>query len=169
MAPGKQYGVPTGYEQKLKRVIVRLGAELVDFNWDRHGGWVQFKLKGEIYQFDHSVAKAKAHGVKLQYGSDAFAQIVLALEDLARLSERGIYDLQVWVSGIKYLPPPKPLPWWAPVLGMDKTPTDEAEIKAAYRERAKVKHPDAGGSQAEFIELGRAQNEALAWLKEGSG
>ncbi|SHF53777.1 hypothetical protein SAMN02746089_02114 [Caldanaerobius fijiensis DSM 17918] len=38
--------------------------------------------------------KVKSRGIKLVYGLDAFAQIVLSLEDLARMVERGIYDLQ---------------------------------------------------------------------------
>ena len=48
--------------------------------------------------------------IKMAYGSDCFAQIVLSLEDLARMAERGIYELQTWLSGMQYLPPPVVVP-----------------------------------------------------------
>lgn len=97
--PKKQYGTADAYERKLNRVMERLGVESHNFNWDRWGCWIEFRLKGDLYRFDHSVDKARARGVELRYGSDAFAQVVLALEDLARMVERGIYELSTWVAG----------------------------------------------------------------------
>ena len=41
------------------------------------------------------------------------------------------------------------------VLGVDDDATAE-EIHAAYRKRAKTAHPDVGGSEEEFVELGTA-------------
>lgn len=41
---------------------------------------------------------------KKQY---AGAEVVLALEDLVRMIDRGIYDLSTWVAGMKYLLAPK--------------------------------------------------------------
>lgn len=167
MAQTKQYGSADDYEKKLERVMTRLGVERFDWNWDRHGCWVQFWYKGQMYQFDHSVQKAKDHGVNLRYGSDAFAQIVLALEELARMVERGIYDLQVWVEGMKYLPPPMQLPWFLTALQFERPPASEEEIKTRYRSLAKVAHPDGGGSEEQFKALTRAHDAAMQWLKEG--
>ena len=99
MATRKQYASPESYELKLERVIERMGATDYNYNWDRHGAWVEFRLKGQLYRFDHSVEKAQARGFKLTYGSDVFAQLVIALEDLARIAERGIYEIRTWLGG----------------------------------------------------------------------
>jgi len=47
------------------------------------------------------------------------------------------------------------------IIGLDRLPKDEAELNAVYRELAKKLHPDAGGSEAAFQELG----EAVEYLK----
>lgn len=174
MATGKIYSSADSYEKKLGRVMERFGIAKGDYDWnaDRHGAHVWFRYKGDIYRFEYTVAQATAKGEKVQYGSDAFARVVLTLEDLARMVERGIYDLQTWVSGMKFLPPPKATPWWIVALGLDGPqtepgPIDEARIRKAYREKAKTAHPDApGGSEEAFKTLTRAQEEGLAWLKE---
>ena len=36
-----------------------------------------------------------------------FAQLVKTLEDIARMVERGIYDLSTWIEGMKTLPSKK--------------------------------------------------------------
>ena len=102
MPAQKQYASLEFYEKKLAKVMARFGIESDNYDWDcnRTGCWVQFWYKGSLYRFEHSVQNAQEHGHKLSYGSDAFAQVVLALEDLARLVDRGIYDLQDWVAGM---------------------------------------------------------------------
>lgn len=160
----KLYADVDHYERKLHRVMERLGAELVGWNCDRYGCWVQFRYKGELYQFDHSVQKAQARGINLHYGSDCFAQVVLALEDLARIVERGIYDLSTWVSGLKALPPVVEVPSFFRVLGFTEIPADVEEVKARYRSLAKQLHPDAGGSAEDFQALKRAAEQAIQWF-----
>ena len=81
------------YESKLKRVMERLGITKYNYNWDRFEAWIEFTYKGTLYRFEHSVEKARKNGISLSYGSDAFAQLVLSLEDIARMTERGIYEL----------------------------------------------------------------------------
>ena len=100
----KQYAEPAAYEAKLEKVMARLGVEQYDYDWSRFECWVSFTYKGQLYRFSHSVQNAQEHGVNIKYGSDVFAQVVLSLEDLARMVERGIYDLGTWVAGMKYLP-----------------------------------------------------------------
>jgi len=154
------------YESKLSRVMDRFGATDVDYNWDRHGCWVQFRLKGELYRFDHSIEKAKAHGVDIVYGSDAFAQVVLALEDLARIAERGIYELSTWVTGMKYLPPVVEVPTFFRQMGFTEIPAGAEDVRDRYRTLAKQLHPDAGGTTDAFKALQRASEQAMKWFDE---
>jgi hypothetical protein len=169
MAVSKQYAEPKSYEGKLARVMERFGVaeKDYDYNFDRHGAWVGFFYRGQYYRFDHSVENAAKHGIKVNYGSDIFAQIVLSLEDLARMIERGIYDLQVWVAGLKALPPARAavLPWWAATLELKGLPATADEVNAQYRELAKLRHPDGGGTNNEMAELNRARDEALLALE----
>lgn len=160
----KQYGDPSGYEKKLDKIMERFQATECNYNYDRHGCWVEFRYKGNLYRFEHSIEKAKAKGIDLVYGSDAFAQVVLALEDLARMAERGIYDLQVWLEGMKFLPPVVEIPSFFKFLGFDRIPTDREEVKDRYRTLAKQMHPDTGGNQEDFKTLQKASEQAMKYL-----
>jgi len=160
----KQYKNVDFYEQKLSRVMERLGVEKYNFSWDRWSCYVEFYYKGSLYRFEHSVAKANLNGIDLKYGSDAFAQVVLALEDLARMVERGIYDLQVWVQGMRYIPPPVKIPEFFRFLGFDQIPKEE-QVRERYRQLAKKLHPDAGGLESDFLKLKQAVEQALAYLQ----
>lgn len=51
------------------------------------------------------------------------------------------------------------------VLGMAPT-KNEAAISEKYREMAKVKHPDVGGSHEEMNELNEARKDALEYCKQ---
>jgi hypothetical protein len=163
-AAQKQYGPPTGYEKKLCKTMERLKVTQFDWNWDRHAAWITFMYKGENFRLDHSVENAKEHGETIRYGSDAFAQLVLAVEDLARIAKRGIYDLQTWVAGLKFLPAPVQLPECIRILGFDRIPSSADEVKARFLELAKRHHPDAGGDAEEFKRVNRAQEAALEYL-----
>lgn len=163
--PKKQYKRAGVYEQKLGRVMERLGVEKYNFSWDRTSCYVEFQYKGNLYRFEHSVEKAHQRGFDLRYGSDAFAQVVLALEDLARMTERGIYDLQVWVQGMRYFPPPVEVPEFFRFLGFDQIPEEE-QVRERYRQLAKRMHPDVGGHMSDFLKLKQAVEQALAYLQE---
>lgn len=165
MAASKQYGSADQYEKKLDKVMERFGVKEHNFNWDRFGCWIEFRYKGQLYRFDHSVEKAKAKGVTLRYGSDAFAQLVLALEDLARIAERGIYDLQAWVEGMKFLPPVIEIPSFFKYMGFTAIPADVAEVKDRYRTLAKQMHPDTGGNVEDFKKLQQSSELALKYYE----
>lgn len=160
----KQYASADVYEKKLEKVMERFGVKEYNFNWDRHACWVEFRYKGNLYRFDHSKEKAQAKGVELRYGSDAFAQVVLALEDLVRMVERGIYDLQTWLSGMLYLPPVVEVPTFFKTMGFDRIPTDREEVRDRYRTLAKQYHPDNGGNQEDFLTLQKASEQALKFF-----
>lgn len=166
----KQYGAADYYKRKLERVMERLGIEKYNYNFDRHGCWVEFYYKNELYRFDHSVEKARTKGIELIYGSDAFAQVVLALEDLTRMVERGIYDLSTWVAGMKYLPPAAvEVPSFMQFLGFKQIPSGPEEVKKRYRQLAKQIHPDVGGTQEDFEKLQRAAEQSLKYFGEKAG
>lgn len=165
-AMAKQYAEPATYEAKLEKVMARLGVEQYDYDWSRSECWVSFIYKGQPYRFSHSVQNAQNHGVNIKYGSDVFAQVVLSLEDLARMVERGIYDLSTWVAGMKYLPEaPKIEPCFI-ALGFSERPASAEEVKAQYKRMAKVMHPDAGGSDAAFDTLKSNYDKCMDAMKE---
>lgn len=164
----KQYGSAENYEAKLEKVMSRLGItrDHYDYNWDRFSCWVQFDYKGQPYRFSHSIENAKAHGQTVRYGKDIFAQVVLALEDLARMVERGIYDLSTWVAGMKYLPPPSEIPDCFRVLGYDRLPENREDVGRRYKQLAKAAHPDTGGSAEQFQTLNQAYEVAMRYLEK---
>lgn len=166
MAVHKQYGSLDIYERKLANVMTRLGTESYDWDCNRTECWVEFVYKGQPYRFEHSISKAKEHNISLPYGSDAFAQLVLALEDLARIVERGIYDLASWVSGMKALPATVVIPQCFQILGFDRMPTSLEEAQKAYRKKVKLVHPDAGGNAADFAAVQQAFQAAQQYLNE---
>lgn len=52
------------------------------------------------------------------------------------------------------------------VLGLDKFPNSEKEIKSAYRKQAKINHPDTGGDPNKFREIQMAYESAMSLLPE---
>lgn len=153
MANKKKYASADEYENKLARVMAKLGVDKYTYDWTRTDTYIQFFFKGNMYRFENSFDKAKEHGQHIAYVSDLFAQLVMALEDLARISQRGIYDLQVWIEGMKQLPQGSSIPPYFAAMGFENVPTDEEELKAQYRRMVKVVHPDAGGTDAAFRAL----------------
>ncbi len=162
----KQYAEPAAYEAKLEKVMARLGVETYDYDWSRRECWISFTYKGQPYRFAHSVDNAQAHGVNIQYGSDIFAQVVLSLEDLARMVERGIYDLSTWVAGMKYLPEAKHIPVCFQLLQFSSIPDNPEEIEKRFKQLAKAAHPDTGGTQEQFVVLQNARKMALEYFRE---
>lgn len=168
MASQKIYTDVKFYEDKLKKVMERLGVGKYDYDWTRTTAYVTFFYKNQWYRFDHSTDKANATGkVKLVYGTDVFAQIVLALEDLARMTERGIYELGVWISGMKYLPEVKSLPQCFTDMGYtgSEMPSKE-DLDARYKNLLKKAHPDNGGSTEQFVRLQETMKRCLDCYNE---
>jgi hypothetical protein len=167
VANKKLYADADKYEGKLARVMDRLGVTDYTFDWGRWGAVVQFTYKGGQYRFEHSVDNARSHDQKITWGSDCFAQIVRTLEDLARMVERGIYDLQVWVAGMKMLPAAKEIPSFFVRLGFAAIPESEAAVEEKFKTLAKVVHPDQGGDSEEMKALIEAREQAKQWFGNG--
>lgn len=68
-------------------------------------------------------------------------------------------------QGFKALPPPpgakSKRPWWE-VMGFSGLVIDRAVIEARFKQLAKERHPDAGGSAEAMAELNEAKREALS-------
>lgn len=160
----KRYQSADAYEKKLERVMERLGVTNYNYNWDRWEGWVEFHYRGELYRFNHSTKKAQERGVDIKFGSDAFAQIVLSLEDLARMVERGIYELSTWVAGMKYLPEAVETPTFFRTLGFTEIPSTPEDVTLRYRDLVKLTHPDVGGEREDFEAIQRAAEKARDWF-----
>lgn len=163
----KLYGAQDTYIKKLKNVMERLGIEKYEYNWDRFGAWVEFMYKGRAYKFEDSIQNAAKHGQKISYVSDIFARVVLSLEDLARMKDRGIYDLSTLLAGFPALPPAAEIPDCFRVLGYEKIPDSAEEVTRRYKSLAKSAHPDAGGSEEQFQILHAAYDHAIKYFEEG--
>lgn len=171
MANKKYYESADVYEQKLKRVMDRLGVSEYRYDWNRKETYVEFCYQGQWYHFENSFDKSEKAYEKthkhIRYVSDLFAQIVLALESLARLTEQGLYSLQYWIEGMKMLPAASSVPPCFAALGFDRIPTEE-ELKQRFRSRVKTVHPDAGGTAEEFEVLKRNYLECQSYLLDKS-
>ena len=163
MAQRKVYTDAAFYEKKLSKVMTRFGIEEKDFsyNWDRFSSYIQFKYKGELYRFELNLNRCE----DLSYGSDCFARLVLALEDLSRMVERGIYDLSRWVAGMRYLPPSVDIPDCFKFMGFTEVPEDADEVNQRYKKLSKTYHPDNGGTQEQFIALQESAAKAKAYFE----
>lgn len=163
MAKKKYSGGFEEYEGKLRRVMERLEINQYNYDWNRSECFIEFTYRNQFYRFEHSLDKAKLHNQNIQCVSDLFAQLVITLEDIARMSERGIYELSSWIEGMKSLPPKKEIPQCFVTLGFEDIPTME-ELKRQYRDMAKIAHPDRGGSSTLFSVISKAVTEAETYL-----
>ena len=163
--PTKLYGPAHIYEAKLRRVLERLDVKQYDWDHSRHEAWIEFRYRGQLYRFQQTVGQAQARGQKIHFGSDCFAQLVLGLEDLARLVKRGIYELGTWIVGMKALPAAVDLPACLVRLGFAERP-DREQVEARWRALVKSIHPDVGGSSADFIAMQGAYQEALEFVAD---
>lgn len=98
--------------------------------------------------------------------TDLFAQIVLALEGLARAIENGIFTLDMLMAGVPALSAAADIPDCFKAMGFERLPEDADSVKAKYRELAKSAHPDAGGDEDAFLALQSNLNKCLTWFAE---
>jgi hypothetical protein len=96
---------------------------------------------------------------KIEDNIDAIAKTVAALRGIERWGSGSMVEQAF--TGFVALPPPASAKSPYEVLGVSPGATDE-EVDAAYRQKAKAAHPDAGGSDSAMHEL----NEARRKVKE---
>lgn len=170
MGAKKQYtGDTTFFEQKLSRVMERLGVEKYQSDWSQSKGgarcFVEMCYGGHTYRFENSTEKSAAAGRNLVYVSDLFAAIVYSLEGLARAVEQDIFTLDMLLSGVPALPEGKPpLDPCFVAMGFSDMPESAEGVKKQYRRMAQVMHPDKGGDEAAFATLSQNYEACLAYF-----
>lgn len=167
MAKKKYSGGFKEYESKLRRVMERFGVDKFHYDWNRSECFIEFTYHSQFYRFEHSLEKAAVHKQNISCVSDLFAQLVMSLEDIARMSERGIYELSTWIAGMKALPPKKEIPQCFVTLGFEDIPT-AAELKNRFHMLAKASHPDSGGDPTLFHLYKSAHTDAEKYLQEAT-
>ncbi|SFG46791.1 hypothetical protein SAMN05216353_14610 [Halobacillus alkaliphilus] len=125
LMPYKEQGM---VETNLVNVMKRLKIEDFTFNWDRSSCYVEFSYKEEPYKLEHSIEKARKQGIILKNGMDCLIELTQSLEDLCVIIDRGTYNFQTWISGMKQQD------------AMNETPIYQEEFHISYK--------STGGEQA---------------------
>lgn len=113
------------------------------------GAAVYFRLKGK----DIALACDKWQRV-----ADNIVAIAKHIEALRGMDRWGVGTAAQAFAGYEALPAPEQ--WWQ-VLGVPQS-ASQAEIDAAYREKARSAHPDTGGTDAAMARLNAARDAARA-------
>ena len=140
-------------EKKVEGLLVSSNVTLMDSNPKDAGVAVYFTWDGI------STCIAVDRYQKIEENLQAIHHVIEA--ERTKLRHGGLNLVRTAFRGYAALPPPSKAmekPW--EVLGVQPNATSE-KIDAAYREKAKKAHPDAGGSAAAMQEL----NEARAAMK----
>lgn len=88
------------------------------------------------------------------------AAVAAHIEATRKIERYGVATVAEQFAGFAALPPPeKPKPKWWEVLGIPAN-AERWMIDAAYKQRAKERHPDAGGTAEAMAELNEAKAEA---------
>ncbi|MFQ3543170.1 hypothetical protein Q7A53_03730 [Halobacillus rhizosphaerae] len=117
-------------EKKLTRVIKRLEIENFNFNWDRSSCFIEFSYHDRSYRLEHSIEQAKKRGIILKNGMDCLNELTQSLEDLCRIMERGTYQFETWITGMRQ-----------PSFEQEQ-PEYQEEFHIRYKSLGKQKHPE---------------------------
>lgn len=92
--------------------------------------------------------------------ADNIAAIAKHIDATRAIERYGVASVKEMFSGFVSLPSPSQVrPWWQ-ILGVSEA-ASEAEITAAFRDKAKSSHPDGGGSHDHMAELNAARDAGL--------
>ena len=119
---------------------------------DDQGVAIYFVLKGKqmvMAQDGHTRAEENMRALAL------VLKYLRGVEDLG-----GGTMMEKAFAGFEALPAPGQRPPWWTVLGVGES-ASRSDVEAAYRRKARERHPDAGGSDALMAELNLARDEAL--------
>lgn len=123
-----------------------------DENPSDPGAAVYFKFRGKAtvlacdsyYRVAENIAALAAH-----------------IDALRRIERYGVGTIEQALAGYKALPADTAADWRA-VLGFPKDSRPSADqVDTAYKQLARQKHPDAGGTDIEMAHLNRARDYAL--------
>ena len=108
---------------------------------------------------------------KWHRAADNIVAIAKHVEAIRGMERWGVANVAQMFAGFAALPPASgPIvegqPPWYHVLGVEEA-ASLADIERAYRHKARIAHPDTGGSHEEFLRLQDAINTARALRKGG--
>lgn len=97
--------------------------------------------------------------------ADNIAALAAHLDSLRAIERHGVGTIEQALAGYKALPADTAADWRA-VFGFarESRPTVD-QVQNAYREAAKVRHPDVGGTEIEMSHVNRARDYALMELE----
>ena len=147
----KRFAADSG--KKVESVLVSSNVSLMERSPKDAGVAVYFTWDGI------STCIAVDRYQKIEENLQAIHHVIEA--ERTKLRHGGLNLVRAAFRGYAALPPPTAQtsnPW--EILGV-KRGSSAAVIEAAYREKAKKAHPDAGGSNDEMARLNRARDEAL--------
>lgn len=125
---------------KLEKAIIRLGAtELLQGGAVENGDYVHritFRYKDEPYKFVYSKGMAQAKGYSISANKDVAIANINAINDLAKIADRGIYDFGKMIQGFKALTLIE-VPSWASFMGFNSMPRNIVEVRTRYNELVK--------------------------------
>lgn len=88
------------------------------------------------------------------------AAVAAHIEATRAIERHGVATVAEMFEGFTALPAPNAnRPWWE-VLGL-RSDASAPEVETAFKSKAKMAHPDMGGSSEAMAELNRARQEAL--------
>jgi len=87
------------------------------------------------------------------------AAVAAHIEATRAIERHGVATVSEMFEGFTALPAPTARKAWWEILGVSSD-AEPAEIEAAFKTKAKVAHPDMGGSADAMAELNRAKQEA---------
>lgn len=94
--------------------------------------------------------------------ADNVAAIAAHVDALRRIDRYGVGSLEQALAGYKALPADSAANW-RQVFGFEPdTHVTAEQVQSAYRERAKLAHPDKGGTEEMMMHVNRARDFALA-------
>lgn len=96
--------------------------------------------------------------------ADNIAALAAHLDALRRIDRYGVGTIEQALAGYKALPADTAANWRAVFgFGADSKPSLD-QVDSAYKQAARLRHPDHGGTDAEMAHLNRARDYALAEL-----
>lgn len=92
---------------------------------------------------------------------DNMQAICKTINSFRMMPQWGVSDLlKRAFTGFNALPDARPAKEWYEILGVSQN-ADKTTVTSAYRNLAKVHHPDAGGSDQQFTEINEAYQKGL--------
>ncbi|MEX3967325.1 hypothetical protein AB4Y42_34710 [Paraburkholderia sp. EG286B] len=103
--------------------------------------------------------------LKIEHNMQAIAKTIEALRGIARWGTGDM--LEAAFTGFTAIATPSAPRHWREVIGVPPTERDLGVVRAAYRRRASVAHPDKGGTHEAMTELNTALAAAERELGHG--